>query len=123
MKRTTSISTVAICAAGIAAALLSSCTAAVQGNKDDKKKVAPPYKPYPPGILPSDLNSEIERVLREVDFVESRALARWHALAPPILTGQPQVLQNTGTESTETLGELMLFDKNISPNRNQACTS
>src|SRR5229473_2155041 len=81
------------------------------------------YNPYPPGILPSNLSSEIARVLREVDFIESRALARWHALEPPILTGQPQVLQNTGTESTETLGELMLFDKNISPNRNQACTS
>src|SRR5713101_4700782 len=123
MKRTTSISTVAICAAGIAAALLSSCTAAVQGNKDDKKKVAPPYKPYPPGILPSDLNSEIERVLREVDLVESRALARWHALAPPILSGQPPTFQNTGTEAIETLGELMNFDRNMSPNRNQACTS
>ncbi len=81
------------------------------------------YNPYPPGILPSNLSSEVARVLREVDFVESRALARWHALAPSILTGQPQVLQNTGTESTETLGELMLFDKNISPNRNQACAS
>src|SRR5229473_1881945 len=81
------------------------------------------YNPYPPGILPSNLSSEIARVLREVDFIESRALARWHALEPPILTGQPQVLQNTGTESTETLGELMLYDKNISPNRNQACAS
>jgi cytochrome c peroxidase len=69
------------------------------------------------------LDSEIARVLREVDFIEGRALARWHALKPPILTGQPPVLQNTGTEATETLGELMLFDKNISPNWNQACAS
>src|SRR5712692_3086405 len=81
------------------------------------------YNPYPPGILPSNLSSEIARVLQEVDLIESRALARWHALERPILTGQPPVLQNTGTESTETLGELMLFDKNISPNRNQACAS
>jgi len=29
----------------------------------------------------------------------------------------------TGTESVETLGELMLFDKNMSPGRNEACTS
>src|SRR5713226_4072010 len=123
MKRTTSISTLVICVAGIAAVLLSSCTAAVQGNKDDKKKVAPLYNPYPPGILPGDLNSEIERVLREVDLVESRALARWHALAPPILRGQPPTLQNTGTEAIETLGELMNFDRNMSPNRNQACMS
>ena len=123
MKRTTSVSILVICAAGIAAVLLSSCTAAVHGNKDDKKKVAPPYNPYPPGILPGDLNSEIERVLREVDLVESRALARWHALAPPILKGQPPTLQNTGTEAIETLGELMNFDRNMSPNRNQACMS
>src|SRR6266436_1804839 len=126
MKRTTSISTLVICAAGIAAVLLSSCTVgtvAVQGNKDDKKKVARPYNPYPPGILPGNLNSEIERVLREVDLVESRALARWHALQPPVLTGQPPTFQNTGTEAIETLGELMNFDRKMSPNRNQACMS
>src|SRR5580700_882224 len=64
MKRTTSISTVATCAAGIAAVLLSSCTSAVQRNKDDKKGMTFPYNPYPPGILPADLNSEVERVLR-----------------------------------------------------------
>src|SRR5712671_1394347 len=81
------------------------------------------YNPYPPGILPSDLNSEIARVLREVDVIEGRALARWHTLQPPILAGQPPVITNIGTEATETLGELMLFDKNMSPNRNQACAS
>src|SRR5260370_28392585 len=81
------------------------------------------YNPYPPSIVPSDLSSEIARVLRELDVIESRALARWHALKPPTLTGQPPVLQNTGTEAIETLGELMLYDKNISPNRNQACAS
>jgi cytochrome c peroxidase len=81
------------------------------------------YDPYPPGMLPSNLNSEIARVLREVDVIEGRALARWHALAPANLAGQPPVLQNTGTESIETLGELMLFDKNISPRKNEACTS
>ena len=122
MKRTTSVSILTICVAGIGA-LLSSCTVAVQDNKDDKKKVAPPYNPYPPGILPGDLNSEIQRVVREVDLVEGRALARWHALAPPILKGQPPTLQNTGTEAIETLGELMNFDRNMSPNRNQACMS
>lgn len=38
------------------------------------------YNPYPTGILASDLSSEIARVLREVDVIESRALARWHTL-------------------------------------------
>src|ERR1700722_16981006 len=123
MKPTTSISTVTICAAGIAAVLLSSCTSAVQRNKDDKKRMTSPYNPYPPGILPGDLNSEVERVLREVDLVENRTLARWHALALPIVRGQLPTLQNTGTEAIETLGELMTFDRNMSPNRNQACMS
>src|SRR5205807_5798139 len=52
-----------------------------------------------------------------------RALARWRALTPPTLTGQPPILQNTGTEVIEALGELMQYDKNISPNRNVACAS
>ncbi len=84
---------------------------------------APIYNPYPPGILPSDLSSEIARVQREVDVIEGRALARWKALGHPSLTGQPPVLQNTGTEAIETLGELMLYDRNISPGKDQACAS
>ncbi len=78
---------------------------------------APVYNPYPPGILPANLNSELARVLAEVDFIEARAIARWQALTPPTLTGQPPILQNTGTEAVETLGELMNYDKNISPGR------
>jgi cytochrome c peroxidase len=81
------------------------------------------YNPYPPGILPADLSSETDRVQREIDLVEARALARWHTLERPILTGQPPVLRGTGTEAVETLGELMLFDKNMSPGRNEACAS
>ena len=38
-------------------------------------KTFPVYDPYPPGILPSDLNSELARVAREVDVIEARALA------------------------------------------------
>ena len=47
------------------------------------------YNPYPPGILPSDLNPEIDRVRRELRVLEQRALERWHALKPPLLRGQP----------------------------------
>ncbi|MDB6157524.1 MAG: Cytochrome c peroxidase family protein [Gammaproteobacteria bacterium] len=83
----------------------------------------PIYNPYPPGILPPDLNSELARVLREVDVIEGRALQRWHALTPPVLTGQPPTLQGTGTEAIEILGELMNYDKTISPNENVACAS
>lgn len=81
------------------------------------------YNPYPPGILPPNLNSEIQRVLAEVDFLESRATTRWRNLKPPILTGQPPTLQNTGTEAVETLGELMNYDKRMSPGKDQACSS
>jgi len=88
----------------------------------------PLYNPYPPGILPADLESEIARVLREIDVIEARAIERWHSLPLPTRLPQragpnPPVLQGTGTESIETLGELMLFDKNMSPGRNEACTS
>ncbi len=84
---------------------------------------APIYNPYPPGILPDDLNAEIARVLQEIAVIEGRAIQRWHNLPPPTLTGQPPILKDTGTEAVETLGELMQYDKNISPNRNQACAS
>jgi cytochrome c peroxidase len=127
MKLAKPIGTLVICAAVAGALLLSSGTVAAQNIPvDDKPKVVvpvPPYNPYPPGILPADLESETARVLREVDVIEGRALARWHAETPPILTGQPPILQKTGTESMEALGQLMLFDKNISPFRNVACAS
>src|SRR6266850_1673453 len=84
---------------------------------------APVYNPYPPGILPSDLNAEIARVLREIDVIEERAIERWHSLPPPTVTNQPPILKDTGTESVETLGELMQYDKRISPGRNSACAS
>src|SRR6266436_5217099 len=83
----------------------------------------PIYNPYPPGILPADLNAEINRVLREIDVIEERAIERFHNLPPPTVTNQPPILKDTGTEAVEILGELMQYDKNISPNRNQACAS
>ena len=83
----------------------------------------PVYNPYPPGILPPDLDSELARVAGEVDLIESRALAQWRAMTPPTPGNQPPILENTGYQATETLGELMNFDKNISPNKNVACAS
>jgi cytochrome c peroxidase len=83
----------------------------------------PVYNPYPPGILPADLDSELARVLREVDVLEGRAVARWKALPPLTVTNQPPVFQGSGTEAVETLGELMNYDKNISPGGNEACAS
>jgi cytochrome c peroxidase len=81
------------------------------------------YDPYPPGILPPDINSELKRVLREIDFIEARAIGRWKSLKPPTVTNQPPILANTGTEAVEILGELMNYDKNMSPEKNSACAS
>jgi len=81
------------------------------------------YNPYPPGILPDDLHAEIDRVLREIDSIEGTAIRQWQNLPPPILTGQPPILKDTGTKAIEILGELMQYDKNISPNKNIACAS
>src|SRR3984893_4590670 len=81
------------------------------------------YNPYPSGILPPDLDSEILRVLREVDFIETEAIGEWHAIPPPTVAGNPPTLQNTGVALVETLGKLMNFDKNISPFKNEACAS
>ena len=115
----TIISVVVLCAVALCMTLTGrkvSAQSAVQLS-------TPIYNPYPPGILPSNLNAELARVLAEVDFVEARAVARWKALTPPTLTNQPPILKDTGTEAIETLGELMNYDRNISPNRNVACSS
>src|SRR5438477_6540302 len=90
-----------------------------------KKQESPPpdYNPYPPGILPADLQSEIDRVRREVHGIFLQALAQWRALPPPNLTGQPPTLQGTGYSAVQTLGKLMNYDENISVFKNQACAS
>src|SRR5712692_1046212 len=119
-RRLTIISVVVLCVVAICMSLVPPRKVSAQNAN---WRTAPVYNPYPPGILPSDLNSELARVLAEVDFIENRAIARWQALTPPTLTGQPPILQNTGTEAVETLGELMNYDKNISPGRNSACAS
>ena len=79
------------------------------------------YNPYPFGILPGDLVSEIARVRGEVAFIEAEAIAQWQALTPPILTGQPPTLQGTGQRANVLLGKLMNFDENMSPFKNRAC--
>ena len=86
-----------------------------------------PYNPYPPGILPADLDFEIERVRREVRFIFNQALGEWRALPPPVLsntqgTGNPPALQGTGYQAVQTLGKLMNFDENISVFKNVACS-
>jgi cytochrome c peroxidase len=83
----------------------------------------PIYNPYPPGILPNDLVSEIERVRREVRGIFQQAVAEWKALPPLKPTGQPPTFQGTGYRAVTVLGKLMNFDENISVFKNQACAS
>src|SRR5882762_1206650 len=81
----------------------------------------PVYNPYPPGILPADLDSEIARVRREVNSIFQQALAEWQALPPPTVTGQPPTLQGSGYQTVKTLGKLLNFDEHMSPFENRAC--
>src|SRR5712691_10437807 len=94
-----------------------------QGAGDKQTGGQPTYFPYPPGVLPPDLASEIRRVRREVRFIFNQALAEWRALPPPNLTGQPPTLQGSGYDMVQTLGKLMNFDEKISVFQNQACAS
>jgi cytochrome c peroxidase len=83
----------------------------------------PVYNPYPPGILPSDISTELARVQREIQGIFSNYVAQWHALPPPMVTGNPPKLQGTGYASVRILGGLLNYDLNMSPLRNTACAS
>ena len=126
-KKTLALLTLSL---GIASALLVSVrsTSAQQQPKPKATPSFPIYNPYPSGLLPANLDSEIARVLSEIAVIEARAIQRWQSLPaptrlPPRPGPNPPVLAGSGTESIETLGELMLFDVNMSPGKNQACTS
>src|SRR5216683_1603700 len=112
MKHSKLVSMLVIFAAAIGAILMSSDTVAAKPA---------PYNPYPPGILPPDLVSEIARVRREVNFIFNQALGEWRALPPPTLTGQPPTLQGTGYQAVQTLGKLMNYDETMSVFKDRAC--
>ena len=80
----------------------------------------PLYNPYPPGILPPDLDSEIARVRREIQSIFNEALNEWRALPPSTTVGNPPTLRGSGYAAIEILGKLM---KNMSPFRNEACAT
>jgi cytochrome c peroxidase len=130
MKRKKIAALSAVFVMAVVGLLISSQTVLVSAqNGDDRKQKhdrdePPPfYNPYPPGILPPDLNSEIARVVREVDFIESEALAQLRALPPPTLTNQPPLLAHTGQRLNVLVGKALNFDKNISPFKDVACAS
>jgi cytochrome c peroxidase len=86
----------------------------------------PPYNPYPSGILPANLQSELDRVKREVETIEGRYFAEYQALISaglPTPTGLPPTLFPSGYDANRILGGLLNFDLNMSPFRNVACSS
>jgi cytochrome c peroxidase len=116
MKQSRLLGTLIFCAALVGALLLPSRTVTAQQGS-----WVTPYNPYPSGILPADLVSEIARVRREVNVIFQQALAQWHALPLPTVTGQPPTLHGSGYSAVQTLGKLMNFDENMSPFKNRAC--
>ena len=83
----------------------------------------PPYDPYPPGILPSNIASEELRIQREVTGIENEAIGEWKALPPLTLTGNPPIFQGSGYQAVEVLGKLLNYDLNMSPLKDTACAS
>ncbi|HTT77867.1 MAG TPA: cytochrome c peroxidase [Candidatus Binataceae bacterium] len=120
MKRIIHPSAFAACAA-IFGVLLVFSSAPAREQHYSPPPGPPLYNPYPPGILPSNLNAEIQRVETELDSIEQEAIGQWQALPPPTLAGNPPILQGAGYQAVQTLGKLLNFDKNMSPYRNIAC--
>jgi cytochrome c peroxidase len=79
------------------------------------------YCPYPPGIIPSDLTTESERVRREIRGIEQQAMADMAALGPLMPTSPNQVLANNGVKAVQVLGKLENYDENLSVFKNVAC--
>jgi cytochrome c peroxidase len=121
MRERRLIALVILCAGVAVTLLISTRLSGAARAWHDPDNPPPIYNPYPPGILPSDLNSEIARVIREVDDIESEALAQLRALPPPTLTGQPPILAHTGQRANVLLGKVLNFDKNMSPFQTRAC--
>jgi cytochrome c peroxidase len=111
------IVSIAICAAVLTGALM------VSVHRNQVHGQSTVYDPYPPGILPTNVSSELARVRREIQGIEAQAIAQWHALPPPTVAGNPPVLQGTGVQAIQILGKLMNYDINMSVNKDTACSS
>jgi cytochrome c peroxidase len=71
------------------------------------------YNPYPPGFLPANLQTEINRVNAETDLIFLATLVEASKL--PINPG-------TAMRQIQLLGKLEIFDKNLSVNKNMSCS-
>jgi cytochrome c peroxidase len=117
MRHTRLTGSVTICAAVLSAAVM------ISVNRNRVHSASSIYDPYPPGILPTNVASELARVRREINEIEAEAIAQWHALPPPTVAGNPPVLQGTGVQAIQILGKLMNYDINMSVNKDTACAS
>jgi cytochrome c peroxidase len=112
----------------LVAFLLSSSSAGDKGKgkgpEPEKSEPTPTiYNPYPFGILPADLDSEILRVQREIQGIEAEAMTQAAALPTPSFTSNPPTIHGSGYQAVETLGKLLNYDLNMSPFKNEACAS
>ncbi len=110
---------------GAVLAFVAIATAALSEDDSDPAEGVPaspgPYHPYPAGILPEDLDEEIDRVRGEVRTAFGRALKAMKALGPLTRAGNPPVIAGKGYEARRLLGALMNYDETISVAGNQAC--
>jgi cytochrome c peroxidase len=81
------------------------------------------YDPYPPGILPTNLDAETARVQGEVRRIFATTLETVRALPAAVVTGNPPTQQGAGSEAVQLLGELMNYDLDMSPLKNESCAS
>jgi cytochrome c peroxidase len=104
------------------AAVLGVLSVPLAGSPEVRAQVPPNYNPYPSGILPANLDSEISRVRREVQTIFGRYFAEWQALTPiPAYMGNPPILVPNGYDAQRILGGLLNFDENMSPFNTEAC--
>jgi cytochrome c peroxidase len=82
-----------------------------------------PYNPYPPGILPSDIASELARVEREIKGIFNNYLSQSTTLPTITYTGNPPIIQGDGYNAMRILGGLLQYDLDMSPFKNTACAS
>ena len=86
------------------------CAARLVGVSVLAEGAVPAQTAARPGQLPPDFEAEVARVSAEVDRIYSATL---QAMAKTTLDRQGQV---------RTLGKLLLFDKHLSVNQNEACS-
>jgi cytochrome c peroxidase len=119
MKERRLIAVMIICAAIAATLLISTRLTSAQ----NPLPMPTPYNPYPPGVLPTDIATELARVEREIAGIFSAYLADSMTLPPITYTGNPPIIQGNGYHALRDLGGLLQYDLNMSPFKNTACAS